>query len=1601
MRKHFLILMLMALLPLTAWSTARDYTYGPADGTAVGATVQIQTSAGARPGLVTYRVTDWDATNDFYKVKITGLDADGIAALEALTPGETFSLEIPVSFREKFGENYYNYAVTEIVDGLNGAEPQAFYGFTMIESLTFVNPNVSGTSAPAVAVDKFYYTVGQLAFYGCTSMETLTFTENCKSIGAYAFQNTAISNFEIPKKCDTINGYAFYNCQNLNNVTVASGNNALTKLDDYVFANSSLKNLDLTNASALTTIGTVGNSPFLYNLSIVNDVLKTVKLPASVRDINDSFAKCTALTNIYNLENTVLGTPTTGTHIMNGAFNGCRSLTRLDIPNCDVYGSPFVGCIALDTLTFVALYNHEIYKTAIANQNLYGVNDPTMAGYVAADQAALKVVEFKGVLNGDIHDNAFVGMTALAKVDFQGMLRSDATIGAAFTDVTSLTEVVFNGIHSDGVADVTIKANAFKNTGIAALNFNGIQLSSGNNKDFIIENNAFSDCANLADIQFGTINVGNTGKINIGVVSQPGAFINNPALAKVTFGATSFTANGRINIYDGAFAAGNVALTEVEFGNITSSTGKTGTLIIGADANTDLATPVLASDVENLTFGDGAHLQKVTFGNLTTGAIISAGSFASTGLTDVTFGNITAANLSESTGFIIGKNAFLGGNTADKTVVIGNIADNTNAGATLSFNVLENAFAAKMLKSVQVGAMSATMVQFFENSFANATKADYDTDNETLLATQNLQSVTLGNITAGKAASLVQIKEGAFWGGKAANKTVVIGTINDNNVDSKALTVNINKNAFAAEKLYSVQIGDMAATAINIDENAFANMKQGATVPTTQNLQSVTLGNITASNVADAALTVKAAAFWGGNVDDKVVTIGTIKDKASTTKHTTTVVVGDDAFAAQSLKTVTIGANGMSATKIEFGENAFANATKAELAAAAPASQNLQTVALGNITAGNAASTFEAKKGAFWGGNVAAKSVTVGTITDATPATLTATFGDQVAQAEKLQSVVIDDMTATSLTIGTSAFSGKDLTTVQLGDMTATTLAVGASAFANVNTEDALAETITIGEIGAGLTITTPDAFKGPQGEGSALNVTIDEISGAATIPASTFVAPAKGTSSYVVEGDLAASTTTNIAAGAFVGSQNSTLTKNTTTVKFQGDYNEDFKAGTFTNVDSVEIAVAADGSAKEINAATGRIGAFAGARIVTVGNIPTGKQVIGNVAGANDIEEVKFVGSVLGNIRSFTSPKVRKINFANVGTSGVKVVAKAVKAYAFANAADAAKAANENISVIYQEAQTTEAKNIFDGMAFVQSGTTAEDGKYVTLYTTTWAKANIYESQNPVLNWNVYRLAFSASDVVPGEPITVKVGKRDADTYAYGKLYLPKGSNMKYKLDAEVTGTGTDAVNNVQLYYARIDKSKNAIYMHSLPTIDGYYWIDATEVDQAFMVRTKGKDHGTVITAEPVTAEENALFAADTNGDYVYFDKNFAKLNQFGYNTEKIANQNLRNDAEFFDRNIYYLANPRNRGFAFIQVNKDTDDLAAKSLYIVGKLNTVNGHATVIFDDEEGNESETTGIENVNAESNNGAIYNLQGVRVNGAVKGMFIQNGKKYVVK
>jgi hypothetical protein len=1398
---------------------------GPANNTAVGATIN--------GGVVTYRVTGWNNTLDAYTVKITGLDADGLEALDASTLA---NLQVAVTFKEKFGEEYYNYYLTSIDDGLDGAgNKQSFYGYTEITGLEFVKGNGE------VGLDKFTYTVGAKAFYGCTGMKSLVFTENCSSIGQYAFQNTSIRDFVIPKKCATIDEYAFYNCKKLLTVSVAEGNTAMHILGTHVFGNSSLTELDLTNAEQLWQIQ---GEPFMYNLSVINDVLQIVKLPTEVKAINYAFAKCTALTTIEGFQNTSLGEAINfafdktgalvaradaaciaGQHILAGAFEGCKSLTRLDIPNCDVYLSdpiivgapaPFAGCASLETLTFKAGYDKTIALNPepAVNTNLFGTFDNTLGTYSAKDQSALKLIEFKGAMKGTIGANAFVGALSLAKVDFKGLLTNGATINAAFTDVTSLTEVLFNGINTwDGTASqpVLIRANAFKNTGIAALDFKGIT-SRGDN--VIISNNAFSDCANLTDVKFGDFALMTGAR---GITIQGAAFNNNPLLANVTFGKAAFTANtAHVTINDDAFGTGNVALANVEFGDITSTT----TLPAGFNGRYDIGlgwAPV---------FGDTKSLQTVKFGNIDLGQLnIRNLAFQSTGLSSVEFGNITTPYAVNST-------------------------------VTIGVDAFASAF------TVGVSEPEAKIVKF--------------------------------------------------------------GNISENNAGQ--MTFTIRDGAFRAVSLKEVEFKNITATDVDIEGTG-------------------------------------------------------------------------------------VGANG-----------AFT-------------SQNLQKVKFGNITASsNVASTFDIDNGAFAGGNVAAKTVEIGNIVNSAAQNLVANIGNFAFQADSLASVKIGNMTANTININMFAFAGQALASVTLGNVGAGVATVGGFSFANTNGADAMTETITIGNLAAA-NFAGGNVFRGPQAEGSALNVTIKAITGAVTIPANTFEAPlaADGTASYIIEGNVGAGFLANIAQNAFIGAEKYVLgapVDNATTVWFQGNYADDFAAEEiFTNVKDLKIAVAADGTAKTYGVA-GNLAAFQGAQTVTIGDMPAGSTIVANSATprvTDEIVEITFLKNVTAvpAINVFNSPLLRKVEFANVATSGVKVAKRAVAAGAFEAAANNAVATSENISIIYREEQTREAEVIFNQSAF---STTANDTKVVTLYTTSWAKANVYEAEDVVTAPApcVYRLAYSESDVAPGEDIMATTAKKDGQVYAYAKLYIPKGTNMKYKVPAQYVASADK--NAVQLYFGRIDNSNNKIYMYNMPVIDDYYWIDATDVDQQFVLRvntdivtlneevSQDANGNYVVTAQNPTEEDLATFAAGDPADYYFFDAALAVQNQLRYNPAEIANQELKNNAEFAGRDIYVMANPKTQGFAFAKFDKDatytkaTGDhevgdlrcLSAKSLYIVGKVNDASKLTVVFEGDEDFDANETTGIKDVKSiNANDGVIYNLQGVRVNNATKGIFIQNGKKYVIK
>ena len=858
MRKHFLLLMLMALLPMVGFATVTEPAQGPAKNAKVGASVS--------GGVVVYQVTGWDGNYKnaagkevgAYTVQITGLDYTGLTT----KPNE---LTIETAFKEKYGEVLCNYYVEKIID-TDDSKKQAFYAKTNLTKLTFTITNTE------FSADRFNFSIGDYAFFGCTSLAEIKLPSNVSAIGAYAYQNTAVTEVTIPKNCATIKPYAFYNSKSLNTVTVESGNTVLTKLDHHVFANSTVSTLNLSNASALTTIGdaTYG-SPFLYNLSEVNNQLDKVTLPNSVTTIYNSFAQCTKLSEINNLENTSI------TAIVDKAFENCSSLPVLNFPKGAsgvvlLTGTPFVGCKKLANLTFA----NGFLGTIGDGSNLYG----------AADLDVLEKITFNGDMYGVIAANSFVGSIKLGEVEFKGALGKSATINAAFTDVESLTKLTFSGEYSiktnwndAATPAVAIADNAFNGTKIAALDFKKIQVEQGS----ATINAAFAS-SELATVTFGDIKLGNAQvttdpkeNATVGTLTlKDNAFVS-PKLTEAVFGA--ITADNGASIFtfgDGTDPVFNSLISGSDYALKTVKIAENGTIKGGAAANTIAAYAFKSNSLETVTIGNLAGLDNatysigesafagaevnaktVTIGNISKKTTIEANAFKGTKLTTVRIGNISnvvtigdnaffgdelatveiAKNGSISDNLTIGSTgdastAPFGGDKAEKSITIGNITSGTT-------DIKGYAFSGKLLKSVEIGNIggsvktAAATVTIGASAFANTTTS---TDKATI-------ETEIVKIAAGK----------------------------DGFVNANSLT--INPNAFQAPakggEAYNVTIGDLIC-APAIEANAFGAATRYGT--TTYNL-----GNVKAA----IATTIKSGAFLGSqnNATDQVNTSDvTIKD---------------------------------------------------------------------------------------------------------------------------------------------------------------------------------------------------------------------------------------------------------------------------------------------------------------------------------------------------------------------------------------------------------------------------------------------------------------------------------------------------------------------------------------------------------------------------------------------------------------------------------------------------------------------------------------------------------------------------------------------------
>jgi hypothetical protein len=169
----------------------------------------------------------------------------------------------------------------------------------------------------------------------------------------------------------------------------------------------------------------------------------------------------------------------------------------------------------------------------------------------------------------------------------------------------------------------------------------------------------------------------------------------------------------------------------------------------------------------------------------------------------------------------------------------------------------------------------------------------------------------------------------------------------------------------------------------------------------------------------------------------------------------------------------------------------------------------------------------------------------------------------------------------------------------------------------------------------------------------------------------------------------------------------------------------------------------------------------------------------------------------------------------------------------------------------------------------------------------------------------------------------------------------------------------------------------------------DGVYTLNFQEVSDMeanvpYAVIIEGEDISLPVFENKTIVEANDLTVSDDNFSYVGTYTDFGKNNAIVKNGDYVAGATKFKKATGGNRVAAYRAYFKNH----------TGNSAAKLAF---------NFAGVVMDDDNVSEDGglLDGINQLAADASNSEIYNLQGVRVKKATKGVYIQNGKKVVVK
>ena len=375
-----------------------------------------------------------------------------------------------------------------------------------------------------------------------------------------------------------------------------------------------------------------------------------------------------------------------------------------------------------------------------------------------------------------------------------------------------------------------------------------------------------------------------------------------------------------------------------------------------------------------------------------------------------------------------------------------------------------------------------------------------------------------------------------------------------------------------------------------------------------------------------------------------------------------------------------------------------------------------------------------------------------------------------------------------------------------------------------------------------------------------------------------------------------------------------------------------------------------------------------------TVGEIKDGSVL----TAIGQAKEIKFAGNITVALAAPTTANAA-LTTIDFGTSTDEDAVNIPTGNIAATVFDLTKAPNLT-EVTWKPADANATK------AFVQTafgdgpkGTSAK----VTLHTTTAVGDGFYELKEA----NLYNVIFDAEAAPIVPEVTEVYGTATAD-YFYGKLLLTK--------KVEIAKTNKDG-DQVEVYSAFVDTKDQKIYMDRLSLKNGLYVIAANE---PVIIRVKA----------PTTVTDHAKIEGGKVAEVEYLES--SKYNTMRYiptgggkyklvNDLKVTDKIFSSDyigTNYVGKTLYAMANPAKVGTLQFDPVAKTSYLPKSALFVETE-EVATARLEIVWPDAD----EATGIIEKLLENNDGndVIYNLKGMRMSDAQKGIYIKNGKKFIVK